>query len=47
MIFSFAGAAQEAGAGGRSRAAGIPVRGSSMGRFSLASFTFLSKENIT
>ena len=42
-MFSFAGNAQEAEAGGRSGAAGIPVRGSMMGRFSLsiASFTFL------
>ena len=44
-MFSFAGTAQEAGAGGRSGAAGIPVHGSLMGRFSLciymASFTFL------
>ena len=35
VMFSFAGNAQEAGAGGRSGAAGIPVRGSLMGRFSL------------
>ena len=35
MMFSFAGNAQGAGAGGRSGAAGIPVRGSLMGRFSL------------
>ena len=28
MMFSFAGTAQEAGAGGRSGAAGIPVHGS-------------------
>ena len=28
MLFSFAGTAQEAGAGGRSGAAGIPVHGS-------------------
>ena len=43
MMFSFAGNAQEAEAGGRSGAAGIPVRGSMMGRFSLsmASFIFL------
>ena len=34
MMFSFAGTAQEAGAGGRSGAAGIPVHGSLMGRFS-------------
>ena len=33
VMFSFAGTAQEAGAGGRSGAAGIPVRGSLMGRF--------------
>ena len=32
-MFSFAGTAQEAGAGGRSGAAGIPVHGSLMGRF--------------
>ena len=47
MMFSFAGTAQEAGAGGRSGAACSPVRGSSMWSFSIASFTFLSKENIT
>ena len=43
MMFSFAGTAQEARAGGRSGAAGSPVRGSLMGCFSLcmASFTFL------
>ena len=37
MIFSLAGTAHEAGAGGRSGAAGIPVHGSLnlMGRFSL------------
>ena len=35
VMFSFAGTAQEAGAGGRSGAAGIPVHGSLMGRFSL------------
>ena len=35
LMFSFAGTAQEAGAGGRSGAAGIPVHGSLMGRFSL------------
>ena len=43
-MISFTGTAQVAGAGGRSGAAGIPVRGSLMGRFSLciiASFTFL------
>ena len=42
-MFSFAGTAQEAGAGGRSEAAGVPVYGSLMGRFSLckSSFTFL------
>ena len=34
-MFSFAGTAQEAGAGGRSGAAGIPVHGSLMGHFSL------------
>ena len=34
VMFSFAGTAQEAGAGGRSGAAGIPVHGSLMGRFS-------------
>ena len=39
MVFSFSGTVQEAGAGGRLGAAGIPVRGSFMGRFS--SFTFL------
>ena len=38
MMFSFAGNAQGAGAGGRSGAAGIPVRGSLMGCFSLCSF---------
>ena len=44
VMFSFAGTAQEAGAGGRSGAAGIPVHGSMMRRSSLcimASFTFL------
>ena len=42
VMFSFAGTAQEAGAGGRSGAAGNPGRGSLMGRFSyIASFTFL------
>ena len=42
VMFSSVGTAQEAGAGGRSGAAGIPVRGSLMGRFSyIASFTFL------
>ena len=44
-MISFAGNAQEAGAGGRSGAAGNPVHGSLMGCFSLciwmASFTFL------
>ena len=35
VMFSFPGTAQEAGAGGRSGAAGIPVHGSLMGRFSL------------
>ena len=43
-MFSFAGTAQEAGAGGRSGAAGIPVHGSLMGAFLImymASFTFL------
>ena len=35
VMFSFAGTAQEAGAGGRSGAAGIPVHGSMMARFSL------------
>ena len=35
VMFSFAGTAQEAGAGGRSGAAGIPVHGSLMGHFSL------------
>ena len=35
VMFSFAGTAQEAGAGGRSVAVGIPVRSSLMGRFSL------------
>ena len=34
-MFSFTGTTQEAGAGGRSGAAGIPVLGSLMGRFSL------------
>ena len=34
-MISFAGNAQEAGAGGRSGAAGSPVRGSLMGCFSL------------
>ena len=34
MMFSFVGTAQEAGAGGRSGAVGIPVHGSLMGRFS-------------
>ena len=33
VMFSFAGTAQEAGAGGRSGVAGIPVHGSLMGRF--------------
>ena len=43
VMFSFAGTAQEAGAGGRLGAAGIPVPGSLMDHFSLciASFTFL------
>ena len=45
MMFSFAGTAQEAGAGGRSGAAGIPVHGSLMGGtfffMYMASFTFL------
>ena len=42
-MFSFSGNAHEAGPGGRSGAAGIPVRGSLMGRFSLCitSVTFL------
>ena len=31
VMFSFAGTAQEAGAGGRSGSAGIPVHGSLMG----------------
>ena len=35
VMFSFTGTAQEAGAGGRSGAAGIPVHVSLMGRFSL------------
>ena len=35
VMFSFAGTAQEAGAGGRSGATGIPVHGSLMGRLSL------------
>ena len=35
VIFSFVGTAQKAGAGGRSRAAGISVHGSLMGYFSL------------
>ena len=47
MMFSFAGAAQEAGAGGRLVAAGIAVRGSLMGRFSLCSRAVPAKENIT
>ena len=34
LMFSFAGTAQEAGACDRLGAAGIPVRGSLMGRFS-------------
>ena len=34
VMFSFAGTAQEAGADGRSVAAGIPVHGSLMGDFS-------------
>ena len=34
MMFWLAGTAQEAGAGGRSGAVDILVRGSSMGRFS-------------
>ena len=48
MLFSSVGTAQEAGAGGRSRAAGIPVRGSLMGRCSLCSclhFYFDNAEN--
>ena len=47
-MFSFAGTAQEAGAGSRSGAAGIPVHGSLMGGggglfllMYMASFTFL------
>ena len=36
VMFSFAGTAQEAGAGGRSGAAGVPVHGSLMGRFSMS-----------
>ena len=42
-MFSFAGTVQEAGAAGRSEAAGTPVRDSLIGGFSLyiASFTFL------
>ena len=40
MMFSFAGTAQEAGAGGRSGAAGIPVHGSLMGRFSYNVYGF-------
>ena len=40
VMFSFAGNAQEAGAGGRSGAAGIPVHGSLMGRFSLCMHGF-------
>ena len=35
VMFSFPGTAEEAGAGDRSGAAGIPVHGSLMGRFSL------------
>ena len=35
VMFYFPGTAQEAGAGGRLGAAGIPVHGSLMGRFSL------------
>ena len=35
VMFYFPGTAQEAGAGGRSGVAGIPVHGSLMGRFSL------------
>ena len=46
VMFSFMGTAQEAGAGGRSGAAGIPVHGSLMGHFSLCiwllSFLFWS-----
>ena len=37
-MFSFAGTAQEAGAYGRSGAAGILVRGSLMGHFSLCAW---------
>ena len=40
MMFSFAGTAQEAGAGGRSGAAGIPVHGSLMGHFFLYVYGF-------
>ena len=39
-MFSFAGTAQEAEAGGRSGAAGIPVHGSLMGCFSLYIYAF-------
>ena len=38
MMFSFAGTAQEAGAGDRSGAVGILVRGSLTGRFYVDSF---------
>ena len=41
VMFSFAGTAQEAGAGGRSGAAGVPVHGSLMA-FSLCIYGFLS-----
>ena len=45
VMFSFAGTAQDVGAGVSSGAAGIPVRGLLMGRltrfFFIASFTFL------
>ena len=44
VMFSFAGTAQEAGAGGRSGAAGIPVHGSLMERFSLCIYGFLSRK---
>ena len=42
VMFSFAGTAQEAGAGGRSGAAGIPVHGSLTGRFSFVYIWLLS-----
>ena len=42
-MFSLAGTAQEAGAGGRLGTAGIPVHGSSMGLFSLCVASFVVK----